>query len=86
MRCNLHFGISFSSCAHICLTRVELRAPSLHKRAFELFAGEECVSALAVPLAALEKAFDHVIGIVGAATYIYSFPVWHDSKKYITEK
>jgi hypothetical protein len=55
---------SFSFGAHIGLTSVELRAPPLHKRAFELFAGEECDCKLAVPLVAMEIAIHHVTGIV----------------------
>ena len=58
---------TFGFGAHVGLTSVELRAPPLHKRAFELFAGEECVYALAVKLLAFENAIDLVTGIVGVA-------------------
>ena len=61
------FRGSFGFGAHIGLTSVELRAPPLHKRAFQLFAGEECVCALAVPLAEFEIAINHVTCIVGVA-------------------
>ena len=64
---SLGFSGSFGFGAHIGLTSVELRAPSLHKRAFQLVAGEECDCALAVKLVALEIAMKHVAGIDGAA-------------------
>ena len=61
------FRGSFGFGAHIGLTSVELRAPPLHKRAFELFAGEECDCKLAVKLVAFENAIKNVTGIDGAA-------------------
>ena len=63
------FSGSFGFGAHIGLTSVELRAPPLHKRAFELFAGEECDCKLAVKLVAFENAIKHVASIDGAAAY-----------------
>ena len=60
---------SFGFGAHIGLTSVELRAPPLHKRAFELFAGEECDCKLAVKLVTFKNAIKHIAGIDGAAAY-----------------
>ena len=63
------FSGSFGFGTHIGLTSDELRATPLHKRAIELFAGEECDCQLAVQLVVFEIAIKLVVGIDGAAAY-----------------